>query len=291
MKVFQLEFTRSDISFKNLSRVINYKRVKGLMDAMTYTSDLCADLSKRVREYKKSHPALSSTQVAKRFNMSTSSLNRIENCDVRMPAIDQIIKILRGTGAKGDLLKYLDEHYPIIAETYREAYSSKGNDFVDVDLEFYLNDKDKFIIILLALTGSGTSREEVVSEFGVKGEKELDFLLNKGLLEEKGGRIGNNDSFLTLSFNSLKTVLASSVESCFKTDGSGMGHNYIAYRASRVNREKVSEKLIGILQDAEREIMELFNEPSNQGNDDIFFGLVTDSLITINESLTNGRLQ
>lgn len=258
---------------------------------MTHTSNLCVDLSNRIRAYKKDHSNLSGTQIAKRFNMSNSSLNRIENCDVRMPAIDQIIKILRGTGAKGDLLKYLDEHYPIIAETYREAYTSKTNDFMDIDLEYYLNDKNKFVIILLALTGEGTTRDEVVSEFGVNGEKELDFLLSKGLLKEKNGRIGDNEGVLNLSFASLKSIMASSVENCFKVDGSGMGHNFISYRAFRVNRKNVSKRLIGILQDAEQEIIELFNEPENKGNDDIFFGLVTDSLITIKDSLSRGRLQ
>ncbi|WP_127717789.1 helix-turn-helix transcriptional regulator [Halobacteriovorax sp. HLS] len=261
------------------------------MDAMTYTSDLCADLSKRVREYKKSHPALSSTQVAKRFNMSTSSLNRIENCDVRMPAIDQIIKILRGTGAKGDLLKYLDEHYPIIAETYREAYSSKTNEYIDIDLEYYLNDKDKFIIILLALSGNGTTREEISREFGQQGLLELDFLVDKNLLLEKDGRIGHNDQLFHTSASTLKSLLANTVEKSFKSDQLNDDQNFISYYALRANREKVSRKIIGILKEAEMQILDVLNDPLNEGEDDIFFGLVTDSLISRNVTSSKGVIQ
>ena len=257
------------------------------MDSMIHTSELCEDLSHRIRAYKKEHSNLSGPQIAKRFNMSNSSLNRIENCDVKMPAIDQIIKILRGTGAKGDLLKYLDEHYPIIAETYREAYYSKTNEFIDIDLDFYLNDKDKFIIILLALTDSGTTREEISREFGQSGLGELNFLVEKNLLVEKEGVIGGNSDMLNVSPQTFKSLLANSTEKCFKIDKIKSGNNFLYYRAVRTNKEKVMKKIIRIMEDAEQEIKELLKDPSNYGNDDIFFGMVTDSL-TSESSLING---
>jgi transcriptional regulator with XRE-family HTH domain len=261
------------------------------MDAMTHTSKLCVDLSKRIRAYKKDHSNLSGTQIAKRFNMSNSSLNRIENCDVRMPAIDQIIKILRGTGAKGDLLKYLDENYPIIAETYREAYASSNNEYIDLNLEYYLNDKNKFLIILLALSGNGTTREEISTEFGKQGIEELDFLTSKKLLVEKDGRVGHNNTLFRTSTSTLKNLLSFSVESSFKADQISENQNFISFYALRANRKKVSKKVVGILQDCEQQILEVLNDPENEGEDDIFFGLVTDSLISRSQESFKGVIQ
>lgn len=255
------------------------------MDTVTHTSKLCTDLRDRVKGYKKDHPYLSGTQIAKRFNMSTSALNRIENCDVKTPAIDQVIKVLRGTGAKGDLLKYLDDRYPIIAETYKEAYSSSSSEFVDIDLEYFLNDKDKFLIILLALTGSGTSVQEIRNEFGSRGIAELEFLLEKGLLREEDGFVGGNNQPLTTSFETLQNLLAYSVEKCYDATNRRNQDNYIYFRACRVNRDKVFKRIMNVLENAESEIMSLINDPEFKGNDDLFFGMVADSLIDRSNSL------
>ena len=40
-----------------------------------------------------------------------------------------------------------------------------------------------------------------------------------------------------------------------------------------------------------KDIIDLFNEEESKGNDDVFIGLVTDSLISIKEQALTGRLQ
>jgi transcriptional regulator with XRE-family HTH domain len=228
---------------------------------------------------------MSGTQIAKRFNMSSSALNRIENCDVKTPAIDQVIKILRGTGATGDLLKYLDERYPIIAETYKEVYASTSSEFLDLDLEYFLNDKDKFLIILLALTGSGTSRQEIKNEFGKQGLMELEFLIEKNLLREEGDFIIGDGNRVNLSFETTQNLLSYSVEKCYDATNIRKQDNFIYYRACRVNRDKVIKRVMSILENAEHEIRDLVNDPEFEGNDDFFYGMVCDSLTNTSTSL------
>ena len=261
------------------------------MDTMINASELCLDLRNRIKMYKKDHSYLNSTQIAKRFNMSPSALNRIENCDVKTPAIDQVIKILKGTGSRNELLDYIEKSYPIVSQAFKEEYSSSEKDLSDLGVEYYLNDKDKYRIILLALIGNGTSRVEIKEEFGSRGLKELDFLISKGVLPEVNGRIGDNDRFIQFSFPTLKTILARSIEDCLKIDGSGQGMNYVVYRAYRVNRKKVYKRINGILEDADNKIQEVLNEKESAGNDDMFYGLVTDSICSIKENqITSGEV-
>ena len=134
--------------------------------------DLCQALRRRVKHYKREHPALSSQQIAKRFNMSSSTLNRIENQDIKNPTIDQVLKVLRGTGETDDLLGFIEEFYPDIADTYKKVYShNMERRFVEVDHERYFKDKSTFSIMLLSLTGKGTSRREVRDLFGRGGSR------------------------------------------------------------------------------------------------------------------------
>ncbi len=237
-------------------------------------------LGVRIRSYKKEHPNLSGAQIARRFNMTSSSLNRIENGDVRVPTIDQVLKILRGTGATGDILKYLDENYPSIAETYREVYDTRNTEFVPQDLECHLNDKDKFLIILLALTGDGTTREEVLREFGRKGLSELEYLLEKGHLIEEDGVIGKNDKVLTMGMETVKKLLAYSVEECFKTEMCSEKLNSILYKTAAVKDKNVIKRIRAVLNDARHEIDKILEDPENLGSERIFIGMVSDSLIS-----------
>lgn len=251
-----------------------------LMETAVSNNETIVDaLALRIRTYKKEHPNLSGAQIARRFNMTSSSLNRIENGDVRVPTIDQVLKVLRGTGASGDILKYLDANYPSIAETYREVYDTRNTEFISQDLECHLNDKDKFLIILLALTGDGTTREEVLCEFGRKGLSELEYLLEKGHLVEEDGVIGKNDKILNTSFETLKNLLSYSVDQCFDSSNMLSGENYIAYSSIGINKEKALKRIIGVMKEAQREISEILSDPDLEGNDKFFYGLAVDSLI------------
>ncbi|WP_157765603.1 helix-turn-helix domain-containing protein [Halobacteriovorax marinus] len=246
-------------------------------------------LALRIRTYKKEHPNLSGAQIARRFNMTSSSLNRIENGDVRVPTIDQVLKVLRGTGASGDILKYLDANYPSIAETYREVYDTRNTEFISQDLECHLNDKDKFLIILLALTGDGTTREEVLCEFGRKGLSELEYLLEKGHLVEEDGVIGKNDKILNTSFETLKNLISLTAMQCLKTDKCIENINYLHFKSVGVKDLSVLKRIRGILSDAEAEVAELLNDPNNLGSERIFLGMVSDTLL--DDYPTKGRMQ
>lgn len=274
-----------------MSQQTLYKGIK-VMDTVVSGNESVVDaLAVRIRTYKKEHPNLSGAQIARRFNMTSSSFNRIENGDVRVPTIDQVLKILRGTGATGDILKYLDAHYPQIAETYREVYDTRNTEFVPQDLECHLNDKDKFLIILLALTGDGTTRDEVLREFGRKGLSELEYLLEKGHLVEENGVIGKNDKILNTSFETLKNLLLFSVQDCYEPCRAMSKENYIYYKAIGVKDESITRRIGAILKNAQNEIEDMLSKPENLGSEKIFYGVVIDSLLNNKSGIHAGGLQ
>lgn len=77
-------------------------------------------LQQKIYEYKKAHPRYSSSQIAKLWGLSTSSLNRIENLETKKPSVEHTIKILRGVGFKDKIFETLGEFYPELRGIFLE---------------------------------------------------------------------------------------------------------------------------------------------------------------------------
>lgn len=75
-------------------------------------------LQQKIREYKKAHPRYSSSQIAKLWGLSTSSLNRIENLETKRPSVEQALRILKGVGFKDNLIETLAKFYPELNEIF-----------------------------------------------------------------------------------------------------------------------------------------------------------------------------
>ncbi len=77
-------------------------------------------LQQKIFEYKKAHPRYSSSQIAKLWGLSTSSLNRIENLETKKPSVEQTIRILKGVGLKDKIFETLGEFYPELKGIFLE---------------------------------------------------------------------------------------------------------------------------------------------------------------------------
>ncbi|MCO4755242.1 MAG: helix-turn-helix domain-containing protein, partial [Bacteriovoracaceae bacterium] len=244
--------------------------------------DLCQALRRRVKHYKREHPALSSQQIAKRFNMSSSTLNRIENQDIKNPTIDQVLKVLRGTGETDDLLGFIEEFYPDIADTYKRVYSeNKDRTFINTDIEKYFRDKSTFTIMLLAFSGNGTSRSEIVELLGNSGLRTLTMLIQSEVLTEDSNGVINKGRGrdVNMSQEALKDLLSNTIESHYKPENFGTGFNFLSFQTKQADRNKVMPKINIVLKDAFSKIHNILNDSENSGNDKIFIGLVSDSIL------------
>jgi len=242
--------------------------------------DLCQALRRRVKHYKREHPALSSQQIAKKFNMSSSTLNRIENQDIKNPTIDQVLKVLRGTGETNDLLGFIEEYYPDIADTYKRVYKDNGTaEFLSSDTESYFVKEDYFRIMLLAFTGDGTSHEEILSLFGKQGEKKLRELVVKEIITLKAnGKLGAPERDYNLSQESMKHLLSMTIKECYKSNELGKSGNFLAMMTKSIDRKKISKEIGDILDDTRKKVLKVLNNPENKGEDKYFVGLVADEL-------------
>ena len=69
-------------------------------------------LKDQIWRYKKAHPRYSSSQIAKLWGLSTSSLNRIENLETKKPSVEAAVRILKGVGQEDNLFETLEKFYP-----------------------------------------------------------------------------------------------------------------------------------------------------------------------------------
>jgi transcriptional regulator with XRE-family HTH domain len=151
--------------------------------------NVCEVLRSKIRAYKKEHPRLNSSQIARKFGIATSTFNRIENLDIRNPSIDQAVKILRGVGSSEDVADFIRMYYPEIHEGLFEYFveTSKMND-VNESIEKYFHDEATYKMMLYASSYSGLDENFVLQEFGRSGHKTFMKLAAKGILVNKNGR-------------------------------------------------------------------------------------------------------
>jgi transcriptional regulator with XRE-family HTH domain len=248
---------------------------------MQSDENLCTALRKRVQSFKNEHPRLSSQQIAKRFQMSSSTLNRIENEDIKNPTFDQVLKVLRGTGQTKDLLKYLEEFYPAVAESYREVYSENlDTEFLELDLESLFVQKDTFLLMLLAYSKNGCSKSMIEREFGKKGLAGLEVLIDKNAVEVNGDLVtGINTKKVNLTQQNIKDLLTLSIDNCYTADEFGEDSNYLNFRSTNIDKEKAMPIIVSILKEAKNKIEDVLSQEQYRGEDYFFTGLVADTLV------------
>jgi len=243
--------------------------------------NLCVALRKRVQTFKEENPSLSSQQIAKSFNMSSSTLNRIENEDIKKPTFDQVLKILKGTGQTGDLLSYLEESYPSITETFREVYAGKTKvEYVPTVIEDYFVNPKYFKLMSLVFSGCSVSRDLISKIFGSEGLSCLDNLITDKVFHScKDGLVeGKKDSF-RLSLNGTRKLLSLVVDQCFKTENATNYTNHLTFQASSVNKELVMPEILKVLEDTHAKINNIFKRNEDTGNDCVYVGIVSDTIL------------
>jgi transcriptional regulator with XRE-family HTH domain len=229
--------------------------------------------------YKYKNPRLSSQQVAKKFGMSSSTLNRIQNLDIKEPTLNQVIKVLKGTGRSDELIDYLNIYFPDIPKVFEERMEGSG-DFANANLMRFFESRDTFLIMLLAYSGIGVTEEEVQHYFGIYGVSQLKMLVEEGVLTKKDSRyFGDDHDGFELTFPCLRKVLSSLIETCYRPDKVQEGNNYIVLRTFVANKEKVMPLIGKALIETRKQLNEIISEHEFKGTDHIFIGLVTDQIL------------
>jgi transcriptional regulator with XRE-family HTH domain len=248
--------------------------------------DLAHMLRRKILAYKSVRPNLSSQQIAKKFGMSSSTFSRIENLDIKTPTFDQVIKILTGTGHHKDLLSYLNENYPEIASTYKRGYSQPvGTKFINTDIADYLIDPQTSKLMLIAHSVSGLKKSVVLEEFGKAGLRLVNTLLEKDILVEKEVDIYYpKEKGSMLDQRSTRSLVRRSITDFYNINGfeDRTASNFLTFQSESINLEKVYPVIINLLSELQTNVRNIFNNPSNHGEDTVFVSTISDSLIKNN---------
>ena len=253
-------------------------------------SDLKDFLSDCIKSIKKTYPMLSSVQLAKKLDISSSTFSRFENCEIKKPSFNHALKVVREACGENKLQDFIKSHYPEMFKDYAKTYPGNADlEFVSKDAEVYFQDTMTFELMMMATTNSGLTNEMITSEFGRQGLLTLEKLVEKNILKSENGKYTLGTK-VNAGQETVKKLFQNLVNSSYDLEAFGTQKNWLSVQYESVDAKKVAPKLRDIYINANKEIRELFNTPDNTGSDIMWAGLVMDSLLKEKRE-SNGVIQ
>lgn len=242
--------------------------------------DLCEALRFKIKAFKRENPNLSGLQIAKIFGMASSTLNRIENRSIRTPSLDQVVKVLRGVGAHGELIEFMDEFYPAISDSFRKHIVYKKDSLPDEHLMKLIFDQANFRVFLLAACGNGVSEEYLKENLGLDGVQRLEKLRTAGVLKSKNNRFVVDEG-CPIVFNKLyaKDMLVRTIGDHYKAEkNTDIDTGVAIVSTCSVKDQRTIEEIKRILREAKQSIHRLVDSDESKGDIKYFFTLCCDTI-------------
>jgi transcriptional regulator with XRE-family HTH domain len=255
-------------------------------------SDLKEFLSDCIKSIKKSYPNLSSVQLAKKLDLTTSTFSRFENREIKKPTFNHALKIVREVCGETRLQDFIKTHYPEMYDNLAKTYPGNSNlEFMPEEAEVYLQDSTTFELLMMATSNAGLSKDIVIAEFGNRGLLALENLITKKILIEQNQIFTLGMKNVNFGQDTVKKLLQNLVNSSYDLDAFGTQVNWLSVQYESVNASTVTPKLRDVYVKANKEIREIFNAPENAGSDVMWAGLVMDSLLKKEKQESNGVIQ
>ena len=240
--------------------------------------NVCEILQSHIRNFKKEHPRLSGAQIARRFGVSTSSLNRIENGDIKNPTIEQAVKVLRATCGPETVAEFMRTYYPDIHHGLLDYFKASSERVeLEEDVEQYFCDESTYMMMLFATTKRGLSENWVLQEYGRTGHQKFMKLAAKGVLKNTDGRFYVSKNEMEIGIKCGMKLIEIFGKKAYEEASTFGAPKNTAYNVeySSVNYEKIQYKLNELIDDFKFEISALISAPENSGADLLFHGSVT----------------
>lgn len=255
-------------------------------------SDLKDFLSDCIKSLKKTNPNLSSVQLAKKLDLTSSTFSRFENREIKKPSFNHALKIVREVCGETRVQDFIKTHYPEMYDNLAKTYPGNSNlEFLPEEAEVYLKDPAAFELIMMATSNAGLKKDIVIAEFGNRGLLVLENLVAKKILVEQNQIFTLGMKNVNFSQDTVKKLLQNLVNSSYDLDAFGTQVNWLSVQYESVNAEKVTPKLREVYIKANQEIREIFNAPENAGTNVMWAGLVMDSLLKREKQESNGVIQ
>lgn len=186
-------------------------------------------LFKCLSDLKDKYPRLNEAQVADKVAIPRATFNRMKNSKT-LPRLDNIIKLVLGSGnieILTDAIALTDKDLSsCLGNALEISLREKEKVLASEELEAILEDRNAFVIYLLASTSTGSSREQIKIILGTIGLAALDKLLKKQVILDLDERLIVKDKgILIRSFQSIKYHLVTYAEH-YKPEHVGRQRNY-----------------------------------------------------------------
>ncbi len=242
--------------------------------------DLCEALRFKIKSFKRENPNLSGLQIAKIFGMASSTLNRIENRSIRTPSLDQVVKVLRGVGAHGELIEFMDEFYPAISDSFRKHIVHKENVKPNEHVMKMIFEPGNFRIFVLAACGSGVSKEYIKDTLGLDGVRRAEKLIQENIINSKDGLlvVGNNSDITFDRVYSKDLLIRLITDQYTIENGNGIETGIAIASTCSVKDQATINEIKKILKNARDSIHRLTDSDEGKGDIKYFFTICCDSM-------------
>ena len=242
-----------------------------------------------VEQLRKRYPYCSASQLAGKVGVANSTFNRVENKD-GTPSLKTLSRLLAATEqvqTMADVGGLLNGD----SQVEKNLSHMKNNKLLTGDLAEAFGHVENRMVLLLASTNAGTTRQEIQKDYGLSGINVLDELLRVKVLTEKDGviksSVSDGDKPFVLDHQMAKELLSSCIREKYNPENFGTGENWLSFQTESVDVQKVMEAIAPILKEAFTKMDEVIRSKEYEGDGKIFIGMVADSLSLVSESVTN----
>lgn len=249
------------------------------------SQSIAEELSNRIRAYKRKRPNLSSQNIAKRFGISASTFNRIENLDIKTPTFEQIVRVLSGTGHDEDLVKFVESKFPHLSTLLATKTTIENADkkiVINNKVRDYLINSRYTKMVAYIMSKKRVTRNSFKEEFGNDGLIILDELIQDKVVRDESGQLCVSKEYHYVpSVSDVRDILINLLQTSFDVKGAQerKSANIISLQMKSINAKKVLPIMYEKLSDLRHEFDAIIRNPENIGDDPIYMGLVCDTLI------------
>ncbi len=237
---------------------------------------VCGQLKEMVNAYLEIHPNVSLNGIAKKSGVGATTIRRIMSDSIKNePAPHTILNLVSVLTkekrlfaiiekAQGPLKKVLEDTFGVyVTESMPHARVN--------ELDNVLANPQLFIVYKLAANRVGTSREEILENFGSQGERHIQTLFEKDLICEKDGKIHAIHKDFALDPDVLLRNIPELLK-FYKSQEVDQGNNFLFSMSESLSGEAI-QKIKEIQKEALKKIYNIVKSPYYEG--DIPFFLVS----------------
>ena len=214
------------------------------------------------------------SSTAKKASLSTSSLDRILKGE-QIASLETMLAIAQVIDDKDSWFDIIRLRWPQYVTTLTTIFQTTKAEVSQDSVSTLIRDLDNFVIISLAATDEGTTREEISVKLPEVGLAKLEILLNEGVVKEINSRLKASPFAIT----SAETLLIQFANLTRLFDKSQIGEVVTKLALHTEGYSETGLQNLGnLVWKFNEDVANLNSDPKNRGNNVAYIGLIADTI-------------